>query len=60
MHDKLMYALYKGDQLLSVGTIYQIANEMNVKIDTIYFYKTPAYLKRTGANARILIKVEDD
>lgn len=55
-----MYALYKGDQLLSVGTIYQIANEMNVKIDTIYFYKTPAYLKRTGANARILIKVEDD
>lgn len=54
-----MYALYKGEQLLSVGTIYQIADEMNVKIDTIYFYKTPAYLKRAGINARRLIKLED-
>lgn len=59
-----MYALYKGEEFLCMGTIYQIAKEQNVGIGTIKYYKTNAYKrkldKRNSKNARILIKIEDD
>lgn len=43
-----MYALYKGDDLLGIGTLAEIAAERGVKVDTIYFYKSPSYRKRTS------------
>ena len=53
------YALYKGDTLLAIGNISQIANKMGVKYRTIAFYKTPVYLKRreTGKNYRELVEI---
>lgn len=60
------YALYKGDSLLSIGTIPEIAMDMGVKKETIEYYRTQAYkrkLKRRNAyngNVRILIEIEDD
>lgn len=53
------YALYKGDTLLAMGNISQIANKMGVKYRTIQFYKTPTYLKRreTGKNYRELVEL---
>ena len=53
-----IYALYKGEELLATGTIIQIAYKMGVKPRTIYFYKTPVYLKRRkGNNYRELIEI---
>ncbi|WP_173391474.1 hypothetical protein [Clostridium sp. Ade.TY] len=56
-----MYALYKGEELLCMGTIYQIAKEQNIKVKTVMYYKTKAYkrkiAKRKGKNARILVEV---
>ena len=40
------YALYKGEECLAIGTIKEIAEQMNVKIRTIQFYTTPTYKKR--------------
>ncbi|SCG82685.1 hypothetical protein DW1_1112 [Proteiniborus sp. DW1] len=60
------YALYKGDEMLAIGTIPEIAKELGVKRDTIAYYKTQAYqnrLKRRNAvdgNVRLLIPLEDD
>lgn len=60
------YALYKGEDILAIGTILEIANKMGVKRDTIAFYKTQAYrnrLKRRNAlngNVRILISLDAD
>lgn len=60
------YALYKGEELLSMGTIMEIAKNMGVKRETIAFYKTRAYqnrLKRRNAlngNVRILVDLEAD
>ena len=53
------YALYKGEILLAMGNISQIANKMGVKYRTIAFYKTPTYLKRrqTGKNYRELVEI---
>ena len=59
------YALYKGDELLAIGTIRGIAKKMGVKRETIAFYKTQAYknrLKKLRAsldNRRILIPIDD-
>lgn len=56
------YALYKGDDLLCIGTIKEIANNQNVKEDTIKFYGVKSYIKRIkkrsnkGYNSKILIK----
>lgn len=60
------YALYKGDDILAIGTIPEIAKEMGVKRDTIAYYKTQAYqnrLKRRNAlngNVRRLIPLDDE
>lgn len=55
-----IYALYKGDKLLAVGTKKELANQLGVKIGTISFYHAPAYQSRDKnvKNRRILIKIE--
>lgn len=56
------YALYKGDEILQIGTIQEIAKEQNIKERTVKFYKTPIYEKRIqnrkSKKARILIEIE--
>lgn len=58
------YALYKGDELLSIGTIQEISKEQNVKEKTVKFYKTRAYekriQKRKNTSLRILIEIESE
>lgn len=60
------YALYKGDDILAIGTIPEIAKEMGVKRDTIAYYKTQAYqnrLKRRNAingNVRMLVLLDEE
>lgn len=56
------YAVYKGEKLLGIGTIKELAEILNVKIETVRFYNTPTYKKRVkkGKNRRELIKIEDD
>lgn len=53
------YALYKGDTLLAVGTVKEIAYMLKIKVDTVYFYGTPTWLKRTSEKARRLIEIEE-
>ncbi|NBI05791.1 hypothetical protein [Senegalia massiliensis] len=61
---KKEYALYKGENLLAIGTIEEIANEMGVQKNTMAYYKTQAYqnrLKRRNAfngNVRVLVKLD--
>ncbi len=55
-----VYALYKGEEFLTLGTIDEIASIMKVKRETIYFYTMPAYkrrIKKGGKNRRYLIKI---
>jgi hypothetical protein len=59
------YALYKGDELLSIGTIKQIADMQGVHENTIRYYNTAAYRRKLSErkkneSARILIEIEDD
>ena len=40
------YALYKGEELIQIGTIKELAESQNVTEHTIKFYSYPCYLKR--------------
>lgn len=52
-----VYAMYKGEECLGIGTLRELAKELNVKYDTMYFYTTPTYKKRCkkGKNRRELV-----
>jgi len=52
-------AIYKGEELLTSGTAKECADELNVKVDTVYYYKTKTYQNRgSGKNRRIAIELE--
>ncbi|HEM4977749.1 TPA: hypothetical protein U1186_000541 [Streptococcus suis] len=52
------YALYKGDNLLAIGTAKELADKFGVKVSTIHFYKSPAYIKRTS-DARRRVRAQN-
>lgn len=57
---KKVYALYKGEECLGIGTKYELSEQLGVKPYTIYFYSTPTYKKRCkGNNRRELVLVEE-
>lgn len=58
------YAIYKGDNLLCIGTPKECADFMGVKVETVKFYLTPTYQRRVAKrkNARnylTVTKLED-
>lgn len=60
---KKEYAIYKGDEILAVGTIEEIAKELNILPSTVIYYGMNCYKKkianRKSINARELVELED-
>lgn len=58
---KKEYALYKGDELLIIGTIEEIAKHQNISVSTARFYRYPCYKKRriNSSDSKILIELEN-
>lgn len=55
------YALYKGDEILAIGTVNEIAKELNIKKETVFYYRTPTHKKRSKSdNCRILVPLDDE
>lgn len=48
MNREKNYALYRGEKFLGIGTKKELAELLGVKVETISFYNTPAYTKRTS------------
>ena len=46
MPDTTLYVLYRGDEVLDVGTAREIAERRGVRPETIRFYCTASYQKR--------------
>jgi hypothetical protein len=58
------YAVYKGEELLAIGTIEECAKMLNVKPKTVYFYTTNTYkrrleMRKNPDNCRIAISLDD-
>jgi hypothetical protein len=57
---KAIFAAYKGDRFIAEGTSRELAKALGVKIETVYFYRSPAYARRgNGKNRMVVIRVED-
>lgn len=62
---KNVYALYLNDEIISMGTVAEIANELGIHQDTVRFYGYPCYAKRRAKakDRRYLVqigKTDDD
>lgn len=57
-----IYAMYKGEEMLAMGTIKEIAEQMGVSEVTIRFQTTPSYRKRCRENGthREVFPIDDD
>jgi hypothetical protein len=49
---KMDYAVYKGEELLCIGTIKECAEHLGVKRETIRYYTYPAYMRRLAKRKR--------
>ncbi|WP_411842201.1 hypothetical protein [Salinicoccus sp. HZC-1] len=59
------YALYKGEDIICIGTTAEISDFQGVQEKTIKFYLTPTYKKRIEKrkkprNYLVLERLEDD
>lgn len=54
------YSIYKGDEFLFVGTAYECADYLGVKVETIYFMSTPTYRKRREGSQNALMTYQLD
>lgn len=43
------FALYRGDELLCIGTAEECAERIGVKPDTVRYYASPCYNRRVAA-----------
>ena len=59
---KNVYALYKGDTFLEIGTAKELAKYLNVSERTIRFYITNVYKQRrkNSNNSIIVIKIGEE
>ena len=53
------YALYKGDDLLAIGTLDELAEFRGVMRNTIYYYSMPTNKRQDRGNKVVAIKLED-
>lgn len=63
---KWIYAMYKGEELLCIGTRDEICEKMNIKPDTFHYYRTKTYKnlnkrrKEYSKGRRTIVRLEDD
>lgn len=58
--NKRIYALYKGEQFVTDGTILEISRETNKSIDFLRYMTYPIYEKRCGDSMKRLRMVPLD
>ena len=57
-----IYAVYKGEEFITTGTLRELAAYFGIKQQTIKFMTTPAYKRRCkdGKNRREVFLLDDD
>lgn len=54
-----IYAMYKGEEVLAMGTIEEIAQKMGITIETVRYMTSPSHRKRCrGNNHREVFRIE--
>lgn len=59
MNKENIYALYRGEKFLAIGTKKELAELLNVKVETVSSYATPSYKKRINeAKSRRVVLID--
>ena len=61
MKNPITYAMYKGEELLCMGTKVEICEKMGIKSSSFDYYRTNMYKKRRHperGNARLIIRLD--
>lgn len=51
------YALYKGEELICMGTAEHIAEVTGVKVRSVEWMRTPTYKKRASISVKVLVEL---
>lgn len=57
-----VYAMYKGDECLAIGTSDEICEQMGIKKNTFGFYRTKTRLKRRENSKRpyrVIVRIDN-
>lgn len=57
------YAMYKGEELLAMGTSNEICEQMNISIKTFWFYRTKTYQNRCNKKddkRRTIVRIDEN
>lgn len=46
MDGRARYAVYKGEEVVCMGSARECADALGVKVGTVYFYASPAWKRR--------------
>lgn len=55
-----LYAIYKGDEFIDVGTADELAERHGVKVKTIQWMSSPAYHRRGTGDKLMVYKIEEE
>lgn len=59
--EREIYMMYRGDDLLVMGTLEEIAEHQNMTVGNVRFMAYPSYHKRSeGRDRRLVFKLEED
>lgn len=56
------FAVYRGDDFITLGTANECAKQLGVTAQSIKFYASPTYKNRNkdGGNSLVVIRLEDE
>ena len=57
---KNIYAVYKGEKFLDLGTAEELAKRFKVKKETVWFWNSPANKRKDKKKRKIAIKIEEE
>jgi len=58
--DNEIYAMYKGEDLLATGTVYEIAQEVGMSAESVKLHTYPSSQKRNKGKKKILVYIGKD
>lgn len=56
---KKCFALYHDDTFIDLGSRKHLASVIGVSANTIKFYQSPTYYKRTNGRGYVVIEIDD-
>lgn len=58
--EKVEFAVYKGENLITTGTASQISAELNISINSVHAMASPRAHRRDKGNSRVAVRLNRD